>query len=74
MKNIEPLVSIKDIKTSVPEPLYAQYEKHNGKGTWKELYDWAIEYAEAGYAPAQESLGRYFLFCNSSKDDKQAFV
>ena len=72
MKNLEPLVSIKDINTSIPEPLYAQYEKHNGKGTWKELYDWAIKYAEAGYAPAQESLGRYFLFCNSSIDYKQA--
>ena len=74
MKNLEPLVSIKDINTSIPEPLYAQYEKHNGKGTWKELYDWAIKYAEAGYAPAQESLGRYFLFCNSSIDYKLAVV
>ena len=74
MRNLEPLVSIKDINTSIPEPLYAQYEKHNGKGTWKELYDWAIKYAEAGYAPAQESLGRYFLFCNSSIDYKQAVV
>ena len=74
MRNLEPLVSIKDINTSIPEPLYAQYEKHNGKGTWKELYDWAIKYAEAGYAPAQESLGRYFLFCNSSIDYKLAVV
>ena len=73
MKNIGPLVSIKDINTSVSEPLYAQYEKHNGKGTWKELYDWAIEYAESGYAPAQESLGRYFLFCSNAKNYKQAF-